>query len=216
MLQTRSRRRDAGFTLVEVVIALCVIVITLVGLIAGISYASRTNAVIHEDELAMRGAQKKIEEIRSYPVGMVWACFNKTPDDAQFLNPVLAWSPTSAYEEKASNMFVVEGLQSVDDDVNGVNWTNVTGMVSFPGDQTTNLVEITDPAHPMYDDNGTDLNANHVMGESLTVGDRYNLLPVTITLRWKGITGKRTMTFRYLLISIPTGTPADFSYPGQN
>ena len=214
MTQTRCRRRDGGFTLVEVVIALCVIVLTLIGLIAGISYASRTNATIQEDELAMRGAQKIIETIRSYPVGMVWACFNNNPNDAINLHSTLAWNAT-AYPEMATNTFSVEGLVPIGDTINGVTWTQC-GLVSFPGDQTTNLVEITDPTDPMYDDNASDLNANHVSGETLTVGDKYNLLPVTITLRWRGITGKRTMTFRYLLINTPTGSPADFSYPGQN
>jgi hypothetical protein len=215
MTQTRCRRRDGGFTLIEVVIALCVIVLSLIGLIAGISYASRTNAAIHEDEMAMRGAQKKIEEIRSYPVGMVWACFNDNPSDAQYLPPALGWNPVSIYTEMPSNKFAVEGLIPVGDTINGVTWDQC-GMVSFPGDQTTNLVEITDATDPMYDENATDLNANHTTDETLTVGEKYNLLPVTITLRWKGITGKRTMTFRYLLINTPTGSPADFSYPGQN
>jgi type II secretory pathway pseudopilin PulG len=214
MTQTRCRRRDGGFTLIEVVIALCVIVLTLIGLIAGISYASRTNATIQEDELAMRGAQKIIETIRSYPVGMVWACFNNAPNDAVNLHPTLAWNATS-YPEMASNQFVVDGLTPIGDTINGVTWTQC-GLVSFPGDQTTTLVEITDPADPMYDENATDLNANHVTNETLTVGEKYNLLPVTITLRWRGITGKRTMTFRYLLINTPTGSPADFTYPGQN
>ena len=107
------------------------------------------------------------------------------------------------------------GSTPIGDTINGVTWTQC-GMVSFPGDQTTNLVEITDATDPMYDENATDLNANHVTGETLLVGEKYNLLPVTITLRWKGITGKRTMTFRYLLINTPTGSPADFAYPGQN
>jgi type II secretory pathway pseudopilin PulG len=212
-MQTR-RRRDVGFTLVEVVIALCVIVLTLIGLISGISYASRTNAVIQDDELAMRGAQKIIETIRSYPVGMVWACFNNNPADAASLPSTYGWNPT-AYPEMASNMFAVEGLSPIGDTVNGVTWTQC-GMVSFPGDQTTKLVEITDKTDPMWDENGADLNANDVTAESLGVADPYNLLPVTITLRWQGIGGKRTMTFRYLLINTPTGSPADFKYPGQN
>jgi type II secretory pathway pseudopilin PulG len=214
MPQTHRRRRDGGFTLIEVVIALCVIVLTLIGLIAGISYASRTNATIHEDELAMRGAQKMVETIRSYPVGMVWACFNNSPNDASGLPSAFAWNPT-AYPEMASNLFEVEGLQPVKDSVNGVVWDKC-GMVSFPGDQTTNIVEITDTTDPMYDENGTDLNANAATGETLSITDPYNLLPVTITIRWRGINGVRTMTFRCLLINTPTGSASDFKYPGQS
>jgi hypothetical protein len=226
MPQPRRRRRDGGFTLIEVVIALCVIVLTLIGLIAGISYASRTNATIQEDELALRAAQKKIEEIRSYPVGVVWACFNKNDNDALNLSPELLWNSTAFPEKKGGvdsdgktyfpNQFEAEGLTPVRDDLDGYSWNSRHGLVTFPGDQTTNLVEITDLTDPMYDENGKDLNANAVEGESLVVQQRYNLLPVTITLRWKGVGGVRTMTFRYLLISIPTGTPADFVYPGQN
>jgi hypothetical protein len=224
MIQPGRRRGDGGFTLVEVVIALCVIVLTLIGLIAGISYASRTNAAIQEDELAMRGAQKIIESIRSYPVGMVWACFNNNENDAQSVPGWLPSGPTAYPEMKCdppgrvpanANMFTVDGLVPVGDQLNGVTWDKC-GMITFPGDQTTNLVEITDTTDPMYDENGTDLNANNVTGETLTVVDKYNLLPVTITIRWKGLTGKRTMTFRYLLINTPTGSPNDFTYPGQN
>jgi len=218
------RRRDEGFTLLEVVIALSVIVLTLIGLIAGISFASRTNATIHEDEMAMRGAQKMIETIRSYPVGMVWACFNNNENDAQSVPGWLPSGPTTYPEKQCdppgrvppnANMFAVEGLTPIGDVVNGVTWDKC-GMVSFPGDQTTKLLEISDTSDPMYDENGTDLNANAKTDESLLVTDPYNLLPVTITLRWRGVTGKRIMTFRYLLINSPTGAPSDFKYPGQS
>lgn len=216
---TRKSRPDAGVSLVEVIIALSIMVLTLIGLLAGISYASRTNASIHEDEMAMRGAQKMIETMRSYPVNMIWACFNNNPNDAATLPTAYGWSATS-YPESASNKFAVEGLQPVNDVVNGVTW-NTCGMISFPGNNgagTSTLVELTDTTDPLYDANGTDLDADNTTGETICTSathGAHNLLPVTITIRWRAIGGTRTMTFRYLLISNPTGGGGDFKYPGQ-
>jgi len=234
---TRASRRRGGLTLIEVVMALAVLVMTLVGLISGISYASRTNAVIFENEAAMRGAQKMIETMRSYPMKFVWVCFNCTPNDAANLPAGYSYSST-AYPEwtcsarpgvNGTNRFEVEGLAPIGDTVGGMTWDTV-GIIMFPGNNepgpspyTLNpatLVEITNTADPLYDPQGTDLNANATVGETITniysaANSPYNVLPVTLALRWKSITGKRTMTFRYILTGPSTGLNGDFKFQGQ-
>jgi prepilin-type N-terminal cleavage/methylation domain-containing protein len=59
------RRRSAGFTLIEVVIALAILAIGLFGTISVIAYTTRMNAAAHEQVLAQRAAEKKIEQMLS-------------------------------------------------------------------------------------------------------------------------------------------------------
>src|SRR5689334_7336612 len=56
-------RRVSGFTLVEVVIALAVLAIAFFGLISVITYTTRMNVATRERMLAMRAAEKKIEQM---------------------------------------------------------------------------------------------------------------------------------------------------------
>lgn len=228
---TCASRRQGGLTLVEVAMALAVLSLTLVGLVAGISYASRTNGVILEDEAAMRGAQKMIETMRSYPLKFIWVCFNNNPNDASALSVSSYGWTSAAYPEwdnntgtgVGTNAFSVEGLTPIGDTVGGDTWTTC-GRIYFPGNNTAGactLVEITDPTNPLYDALGTDLNANNTPGETLNVTtgppttSPYNILPVTLSIRWKGISGKRTMTFRYILTGPQTSSTSDFKFTGQ-
>ncbi|HLY08134.1 MAG TPA: prepilin-type N-terminal cleavage/methylation domain-containing protein [Planctomycetota bacterium] len=61
----RRGGRNAGFTLVEVVIALAILAFGLFGTISVIAYTSRMNVTAHEQALAMRAAEKKIEQMMS-------------------------------------------------------------------------------------------------------------------------------------------------------
>jgi prepilin-type N-terminal cleavage/methylation domain-containing protein len=56
-------RRVSGFTLVEIIISLAILAIAFFGLISVITYTSRMNAATRERMLAMRAAEKKIEQM---------------------------------------------------------------------------------------------------------------------------------------------------------
>lgn len=57
------RSKQAGFTLVEVVISLAILAIAFFGMISVIAYTSRANAITKERLIAMRAAEKKIEQM---------------------------------------------------------------------------------------------------------------------------------------------------------
>lgn len=57
------RRHEDGFTLVEVVIALAILGIGLLGMVTVISYTTKMNISAHEQALAIRAAEKKIEQM---------------------------------------------------------------------------------------------------------------------------------------------------------
>ena len=211
-LKTRNGR-EAGLSLVEVVIALSVMVLCLIGLLSGISYAVRLNTLTNEDELAMRGAQKQIEKMRSYPMKYVFACFNDLTNDTS----VLSGYSSATYPENAAWTDAVGAVHYNWFDVDGlVPWTtgDACGIITFPGNNTTTLSEISDTTNPMYDAMGVDLNADGDSTDTFTVltsSTSINILPVTLTVKWKGLNGKRTRTFRYYFLN----DQASFLYPGS-
>jgi len=60
-----KRRAHAGFSLVEVVIAMAVLAMAFFGMISVVTYTSRMNAGTRERVLAMRAAERKIEQMLS-------------------------------------------------------------------------------------------------------------------------------------------------------
>jgi len=63
LLSFKNKARSTGFTLVEVVIALAILAIAFFGMISVITYTSRMNAATRERMLAMRAAERKIEQM---------------------------------------------------------------------------------------------------------------------------------------------------------
>jgi len=61
----RKGRRTAGFSLMEVVIALAVLAFAMFGAVSVITYTTRMNMASREQFLAMRAAEKKIEQMLS-------------------------------------------------------------------------------------------------------------------------------------------------------
>lgn len=58
-----KRRAPSGFTLVEVVIAMAILAIAFFGMVSVVTYTSRMNAGTRERVLAMRAAERKIEQM---------------------------------------------------------------------------------------------------------------------------------------------------------
>jgi type II secretion system protein I len=59
------RRVPAGFTLIEVVFALAILAFAFFGMVSVITYAARSNQASRERMLAMRAAERKIEQMLS-------------------------------------------------------------------------------------------------------------------------------------------------------
>lgn len=215
----RKRRRTEGFSLVEVVIALAILTIALCGCIATITYTSRMNQSARERMLAMRAAERKIEEMLS--LGDFTEIYNK-----YFL------------QQEGVGWEVVDGLEPVDpaplpppNDQKAYvypSWTNKAAppprravlFVRFPlSDDGTSFCEGPDGNYP-----GSGVFTNSYVVDPVTGRDPVNpitklankrvfvdmdfngdgnktsriltsdiktmkILPVTIEVHWRGIVG---------------------------
>ncbi|MDP8224689.1 MAG: prepilin-type N-terminal cleavage/methylation domain-containing protein [Candidatus Lernaella stagnicola] len=67
-MQSRMRRRQAGFSLVEILVAMSVLVIGILGVIPMLSFNIRANQSGKNYGIASYLAQRKLEQIRSWPM----------------------------------------------------------------------------------------------------------------------------------------------------
>mgnify|MGYP001581143603 CR=1 FL=1 len=81
-----SHSRRAGFTLLEVLIASIVLAIALMGLLSAILYIHTLNQGSRENELALRGASEKMEEVMSQDLDTVVADYDLFAFDVEGLS----------------------------------------------------------------------------------------------------------------------------------
>ena len=170
------RARQAGFTLIEIIIAVSILIVALVGLLSAILHITRLNAVNREKLAVMRGAEKMLETMRNTAFEQIFTAYNAPAADDPF-----AGAPGADFD--------VDDLQVLPGDPDGK-----CGKIVFPTDGTgAQLDETTADADLMLP---RDLDGDGVIG---IAGD-YRLLPVTIQIDWQSITGPRTWTYRTLLL----------------
>lgn len=181
MRNTTGRTRGA-FTLLEVMIAVTIMAGLLVGLLSTILVLGRMNATNGENLAAMRGAEKMVETLRGTDFSKVFATYNAVPGDDPPPGPGTAPGPN----------FDVEGLVPQPDDPDGK-----CGKILFPTNAAgTELREdVTDLDLRMP----RDLDGNGVIGTG-DVSATYTMLPVTIRVDWQGVQGRRSWTYRTILL----------------
>jgi len=177
------RRNSAGFSLVEVVIAMAILAIALFGMISVITYSSRNNAVAKERVLAIRAAEKQIEIMRSLiPTG---------------LSTIFRTYPTTfvVYQDNdAANPSLVPALLPTP-----------AGKITYPVDSANALREdLTGAILGRFDSAGNpiniDMDQNHAI-ESTDKSTSVSLaaLPVKVTVAWKGVSGPGQVVLTYIL-----------------
>ncbi|MDH7571465.1 MAG: prepilin-type N-terminal cleavage/methylation domain-containing protein [Armatimonadota bacterium] len=67
----RRRRRQGGFTLIEVMIAICIVVIGLLGVFQALGSTILTNADARNRSLALRFAERQLEAVRDLPFSSI-------------------------------------------------------------------------------------------------------------------------------------------------
>ncbi len=72
------KKKQQGFTLVEVLMAAAILAVIIVGMIQIFIYSSTAAALAGSKTLAMNAAQDKLEEIRNYPFD--WIVDDYAPD----------------------------------------------------------------------------------------------------------------------------------------
>ena len=178
----RSRRRPkAGFTLVEVLLALAVLVVAVGGTLGTLNAYVRLDQQTAQKSMALRVAEERIERLRAEPFSMLFERYNaETADD-----------PTGFFSSPG-NGFAVPGLDMQDGDADGL-----AGEIFFPVDPSAPGVlreDITDSRL------GTpkDLNRDGVI-DSLDHRLDHVLLPVRVEVRWTGPAGMQSVTLDSLL-----------------
>lgn len=183
--------RSAGFTLVEVMIALVVIVLALTGFSQSIVSSMVAADADAEVRRATEGGRQALEQIKGANFRDIFALYNDDPGDD---NTVL---DVAGLPAPGSN-FDIPGLSPIDGDPDGA-----VGKITLPvvidvlsGEaQLREDVQFTALGLPRdLDGDGLIDGANHK-------GD-YLILPVTVRVEWQGASGPSYVEFKTLLVGI--------------
>jgi type II secretory pathway pseudopilin PulG len=174
----RGRARRGGFSLLEVAIGTVVLTMGISAVLSVIVKYSRMVRVNNESTIAQQAARQMLERMQEQTFSQVFALYNtSTADDPG--------GPGTA----PGRNFVVPGLAVQPNDADGR-----VGEIDFPMSGTQLRENVTDLALGMP----RDLNGNGAT-DALNHATDYVLLPVTITLRWRGASGNQRLTLRHLL-----------------
>jgi type II secretory pathway pseudopilin PulG len=180
---SRGAVQRAGWTLIELLLVVSVVLMTLLFFTRSMGSTLQLTEVNRETGLALDGARDALERLQgAADFQELFRLYNSDPGD----DPGLPGSgPGPGFE--------VTGLTPVDGDADGL-----VGEIRFPtvdGSSGPQLREdVLDEALGMPRDlDGLD----GIDGDDHR--DDYRLLPVEVTLRWKGRTGIRTLSLQTLL-----------------
>jgi type II secretory pathway pseudopilin PulG len=163
-------------------IAVTIVTTSLVGLFSALIQISRLNASNREILAAMRAAEQMIETLKTSDFEKIFASYNPTSADDPLPGPGTGPGPH----------FDVPDLSPQPDDPD-----HKCGRILFPTDSSGNQLreDVKDPDLGMP----RDLDGNGTIDAS-DVAATYKILPVTIRIDWQGIQGKRTWSYRTVLI----------------
>jgi type IV pilus modification protein PilV len=185
------RRNSAGFSLVEVVIAMSILAIALFGMISVITYSSRNNAVAKERVMATRAAEKQIETMRAMAstgtLSAVYSAYKSSMAAATF----------AVYQDNdPSNPTAAPALLP-----------SPAGQISFPVDSNSPpwlREDLTGAFLGRYDSAGNPLNIDMDQSGAVDATDKsasttLAALPVKVTVTWKGLAGNGQVILTYVL-----------------
>ncbi len=197
-----TRRCQAGFTLLELMVAVVVIVVAFFGLLLSLHYGSVLNETSRQLRTAHEAAQRALEAVRAYEFAFIYRSFNADTNDDPNGPGTAEWnlSPLkdefdresggvtlpklTALGDNIGNNFVVDGLEPRATDPDGV-----VGVILFPevADAGNTVLSEQGQATPPFDMFGPprDLNENGSVND-LNVSDDYKRLPVAVLVQWQG------------------------------
>jgi prepilin-type N-terminal cleavage/methylation domain-containing protein len=180
-------RRNAGFSLMEVVIAMAIVAFALFGLISTIAYTTRMNMANQERMIAMRAAEMQIETMLNTPFTSLiqnWFQYSsqKTWSGYQGGINVAGLSPQLTYGYRANGQ---ANIMFVD-------------FPSTPPSGSYDASKIYETATLAMCGASLDLDMNGVFNETTDKSASALIIPANITLYWKGIYGNTQMTYQYI------------------
>jgi prepilin-type N-terminal cleavage/methylation domain-containing protein len=165
-----ARRARRGLTLLEIVIALSILTVVMVGFVQGlVSTRSLSNAG-REGRLSREAIRQVLEDMQSQPFAEIFARYNADPGDDPGVGP----SPGATFD--------VGGLTPRPDDADGL-----VGEILFPTDDV-DVGILREDLEILRLDTPRDLNADGAIDEFDHSGD-YRLLPVLVRVAWRGASG---------------------------
>jgi type II secretory pathway pseudopilin PulG len=161
-------RGDRGLTLLEIIIAMGILVVAIIGIMSALVSAIRVDEATAEQIRALNACKSTIEQMKTVPFAEAWARFNAVAGD----------DPGGAGTAPGAN-FAVAGLRPRTGDADGL-----PGQIIFPEIGNVLCETVIDARLGMP----RDLNGN---GNALdvNVSTTYRLLPVRVVVDWQGSKG---------------------------
>jgi len=177
-----EQERD-GFTLVELLLAAAVLVVAVYAISRAIVSGAALIQDNHETAVAHQAARRAMGALQAAEFLEIFQSYNADPAD-----------DPGGPGTQPGNTFAVPGLDPRDDDPDGF-----VGEVIFPSFSPDGVSfelreDLDDPVLGMP----RDLNGDGDV-DALDHADDYLVLPVTLRLSWKGVSGERTYEVSSLL-----------------
>ena len=194
-------RGKSGFTLVEVIIAMTVVAIAIFGLVSVIAYTTRGNMATKERMLALRSAERKIEQMMTTsPFYDIVDKYNNTTlgwgvDDVEYLTPMAGQTHTLFVEFPLG-----VGTNTLDETVTGNGPNSSTGdpgwmeLGSMPNGYTP-----YGGATQLH----LDLNGNGTITDTAVPSTTCQIIPVRVRVKWKGVHGNTEFVYKYTFLKKP-------------
>jgi prepilin-type N-terminal cleavage/methylation domain-containing protein len=179
--RSRARGSRAGFSLLEITIAISVLTLALVGATGSMLAGNRLQRVNRESAVAEDAVRQVLESMRGSALATTFARFNSTAAD----NPAGVVSPGAT--------FAVEGLRAPPEDGGAP-----VGSIVFPTILDGGVLELREDFVDAELGMPADLNADGAIDDANHAGD-YRVLPVRVQVRWVGVAGTRTLTVETVL-----------------
>ncbi|MFT7661947.1 MAG: prepilin-type N-terminal cleavage/methylation domain-containing protein [Planctomycetota bacterium] len=174
----------AGFTLIELMIAIMLIMVGLAGYLQSIIQSTATAEDSRRMAIATQRGRVIMESIKGATFSDVFATFNGDGAD----------DPEGADTAVGEN-FAATGLEAAANDADGF-----VGQVLFPTAGGAPTVLREDVANPTF---GTprDLNGDG-LADALDHSSDYQLLPVVVRMAWRTTKGTARLEFKTVLVDL--------------
>jgi len=176
----RAARR-AGFTLIELTVAISVLVIALCATASTVVTTGSLNKQSHESAVARKAAESMMEALRNTPFATVFASYNSATSD----------DPLGPGSAPGSN-FAVPGLTPIKGAPGGM-----AGQIFFPSAGPALRENVVDATLGMPRDLTGD-----ILMDSFDHAADYRVLPVRVRVTWTGPSGPRFVELQTLLSGV--------------
>lgn len=175
------RSKNRGLTLIELVMAMTVLVVALVGYAKTVAMSSIASSTAREATLASEAARQLIETMRGTTFNEIYLRYNSAAGD----NPVAGVSPGAN--------FAVAGLDARANDADGM-----PGEILFPTSTVGGALQLREDLVDAQLGMPSDLTGEGNI-DGLDHALNYENLPVIVRVRWRGVGGPGQVQFQTVL-----------------